>query len=89
MTKSAPPKGQQSSGQQQPSLSHLQAHGLSWNQHRQLAWFIALEALKVSVMAFIHGIIPDSFNGRLTASGTLKSILPRYHEMEAMMKSER
>lgn len=65
---------------------HLDDHGISYRAHQKLAFFFARESFKVSIMAFIHGILPNIF--KTSASDLHKSILPRYQELFDNMKKE-
>ena len=58
---------------------HLEGHGVSYRDHQKLAFFFALESLKASIMAFIHGVFPVFFE--TSASEVHKGILPRYKLM--------
>ncbi len=64
---------------------HLDDHWVSYRDHQRLAFFFARESLKVSLMAFIHGLFPSYFE--TSASDVHKKILPRYMEMLEKYKS--
>ena len=68
-------------------FEHLKDHDLSYRDHQRLAFLVAREALKVSVIAFLHGLWPSLFVRGPTASGTLKAILPKYEVLESKLKA--
>ena len=68
-------------------FEHLKDHDLSYRQHQRLAFLVAREAMKVSIMAFLHGLWPSLFVRGMTASGTLNAIMPKYEALEAELKS--
>jgi len=67
-------------------FEHLKDHDLSYRDHQRLAFLVAREALKVSVMAFLHGLWPSLFVRGPTASGTLKAILPNMRFLSQSLK---
>lgn len=65
---------------------HLNDHWVSYRDHQKLAFFFARESLKVSIMAFVHGLAPKFFE--TTASDLHKTILPRYMELLEKLKNK-
>lgn len=69
-------------------FEHLKDHDLSYRDHQRLAFLVARDALKVSVMAFLHGLLPSLYVRSATASGTLKAIMPRYEALESELRAK-
>lgn len=57
-------------------VKHLEDHGIWYFDHLKLAFFIAREALYVSIMAFIHWLTPVFFE--TGASKKLDAMMPEY-----------
>lgn len=60
-------------------MKHLEDHGLTYNQHRQVATKFAWMSFKAGFCAMIHGVFPSLFQS--TAKDIHKSILPKYEQM--------
>lgn len=67
--------------------THLQEHGITYHQHRKLAWFFAGRSFRVACMAFVHGIAPNAFV-KFGASDLHKTIMPDYLDRLEKMKDE-
>lgn len=65
---------------------HLHDHGVSYRDHQRLAFFFARESFKVSILAFIHWLIPVLFE--TSASDLHKKILPDYKKLLKKIKKK-
>jgi len=57
---------------------HLEDHGIWYFDHLKLAFFIGKESMVISLMAFVHWLLPMLF--QTTASQRHAALMPEYQK---------